>query len=120
MFGINGVEAIVLVLVVLFLVGPERLPEYAQKLKDLVKAAKRYATGATEDFKETLGPEIAEVDWRKFDPRQYDPRTIVRQALLEDDDAPAASSASIPDRRDELVSARLAPGQRAPFDGEST
>jgi sec-independent protein translocase protein TatB len=119
-FGINGVEAIVLVLVVLFLVGPERLPEYAEKLKELVKAAKHYATGATKDFKETLGPEIADVDWRKFDPRQYDPRTIVRQALLEDDDAPAAPSVPIPDRHGELVSARLAPGERAPFDGEST
>ncbi|MFF0903762.1 UNVERIFIED_CONTAM: Sec-independent protein translocase TatB [Kocuria sp. CPCC 205316] len=120
MFGINGGEMIVLVLLALFLIGPERLPEYAQKLKELVKAAKRYATGATDGLKETLGPEFADVDWRKLDPRQYDPRTIVRQALLEDDDAPASSSVSIPDRRDELVSARLAPGERAPFDGEST
>ena len=94
--------------------------QYAEKLKELVKAAKRYATGATEGLRETLGPELADVDWRKLDPRQYDPRTIVRQALLEDDEAPAASSASIPDRRDELVSVRLAPGERAPFDGEST
>ncbi|MGQ1840185.1 Sec-independent protein translocase TatB [Kocuria turfanensis] len=120
MFGINGVEAIVLVLVVMLLIGPERLPEYAEKLKELVKAAKRYATGASEDLKETLGPEIADVDWSRFDPRQYDPRTIVRQALLEDDDAPAASSATDPARRDESVTARLAPGQLAPFDAEST
>ena len=119
-FGINGGEMIVLVLLALFLIGPERLPEYAEKLKELVKAAKRYATGTTNGLKETLGPEFADVDWRKLDPRQYDPRTIVRQALLEDDDAPAASSATTPDRRDELVSARLAPGERAPFDGEST
>ncbi|MFW3385365.1 UNVERIFIED_CONTAM: Sec-independent protein translocase TatB [Kocuria sp. CPCC 205274] len=119
MFGINGGEMIVLVLLALFLIGPERLPEYAQKLKEFVKATKRYATGATDGLKESLGPELADVDWRKLDPRQYDPRTIVRQALLEDD-APAASSASIPDRRAEPVLARLAPGERAPFDGEST
>ena len=31
-----------------------------------------------------LGWDI-DVDWRKLDPRQYDPRTIVRQALLEDE-----------------------------------
>ncbi|WJZ68398.1 Sec-independent protein translocase TatB [Kocuria rosea] len=114
MFGINGAEMIVLVLLALFLVGPERLPEYAEKLKQLVKTAKRYATGATEDLKETLGPELADVDWRKLDPRQYDPRTIVRQALVEDEDAPA------PTRRNEPVRTGLAPGVPAPFDAEST
>ena len=105
---------IVLLLLALFLIGPERVPEYAQKLKELVKAGKRYATGATDGLKETLGPEFADVDWRKLDPRQYDPRTIVRQALLEDDDEP------VPAPRDEPVRTGLAPGERAPFDAEST
>lgn len=120
MFGINGGEAIVLLLLVLCLVGPERLPEYAEKLKEFVQAAKRYATGATEDLKETFGPEIADVDWSKLDPRQYDPRTIVRQALLEDDDVPVPPSAPSPVQRDEPMIARLTPGERAPFDAEST
>ena len=115
MLGINGGEAIILVLLVLFVIGPERLPEYAEKLKELVKALKRYATGATEELKETLGPELADVDWRKLDPRQYDPRTIVRQALLEDDDEPAAPA---PPAGPALK--RLAPGERAPFDAEAT
>jgi sec-independent protein translocase protein TatB len=115
-FGINGGEAIILVLLVLFVIGPERLPEYAEKLKELVKAAKRYATGATEELKETLGPELADVDWRKLDPRQYDPRTIVRQALLEDDDEEPAP----PPRPAGPVLTRLAPGERAPFDTEAT
>ena len=114
MFGINGAEMIVLILLALVLIGPERLPEYAEKLKQLVKTAKRYATGATEDLKETLGPELADVDWRKLDPRQYDPRTIVRQALAEDEDEPD------PTRPDESVRTSLASGVPAPFDAEST
>ena len=28
-----------------------------------------------------MGPEFDDIDWRKFDPRQYDPRRIVRDAL---------------------------------------
>ncbi|MCJ8503863.1 Sec-independent protein translocase TatB [Kocuria flava] len=116
MLGINGGEAIILVLLALFLIGPERLPEYAEKLRQLVRSAKRYATGATEELRETLGPELADVDWRKLDPRQYDPRTIVRQALLEDDDEPPARPAAPP--RAPVV--RLAPGERAPFDTEAT
>lgn len=115
MLGINGGEAIILVLLVLFIIGPERLPEYAEKLKEFVKAAKRYATGATEDLKQTLGPELADVDWRKLDPRQYDPRTIVRQALLEDDEPEKPVAA-----RPAPALSRLAPGERAPFDSEAT
>ncbi|MFC4904916.1 Sec-independent protein translocase TatB [Kocuria oceani] len=114
MFGINGAEMIVLILLALVLIGPERLPEYAEKLKQLVKTAKRYATGATEDLKESLGPELADVDWRKLDPRQYDPRTIVRQALIEDQDEPA------PARPNGPIRTSLAPGVPAPFDAEST
>jgi sec-independent protein translocase protein TatB len=86
MFGINGGEMVVLVLVALVFMGPERLPGYAEQVKNLVKSTKRYATVATQDLRETLGPEIAEVDWAKYDPRQYDPRNIVRQALREDDE----------------------------------
>ena len=40
-----------------------------------------------------MGPEFDEVDWTKLDPRQYDPRRIVREALL-DDPAPAAAAAT--------------------------
>lgn len=90
MFGINGLEAIVLIVVILLVVGPERLPEYAENLRDLVKRARRYASGAKEDLRETLGPEIGDLDWRKLDPRQYDPRTIVRDALLEADQEDSA------------------------------
>lgn len=85
MFGINGGEMIVLVLLVVFIIGPERLPGYAEQLKDLVKAGKRYATGAKTELKDTFGPDLDDVDWRKYDPRQYDPRTIVREALAESD-----------------------------------
>jgi sec-independent protein translocase protein TatB len=87
-FGINGGEMIVLVLLAFFIIGPERIPGYAEQLKELVKKAKQYASGAKEGLVDTLGPEVAEVDWKKLDPRQYDRRTIVRQALLEDDDDP--------------------------------
>lgn len=132
-FGISGVEAIVLIVIALLVIGPERLPEYAQKLKDLVKAARRYATGAKEDLRETLGPEVTDLDWRKLDPRQYDPRTIVREALAEADQEDAEEQRrrereereAARERRtaDESVTepvVRLAPGERAPFDSEAT
>ncbi|GGG64625.1 hypothetical protein GCM10011374_30370 [Kocuria dechangensis] len=113
MFGINGGEMIVLLLLALFIIGPERLPGYADQLKDLVKAAKRYASGAKTELKETFGPEIDDVDWRKYDPRQYDPRTIVREALAEAD-APEPDPEEL--RRREVTVARESEEERRAFE----
>ena len=33
-----------------------------------------------------MGPEFDDVDWKALDPRQYDPRRIVRDALMADDE----------------------------------
>src|SRR3954452_23783821 len=43
------------------------------------------AQGASSQMREELGPEFDEIDWRKLDPRQYDPRRIVREALSDND-----------------------------------
>ena len=81
MFGINGSEFIVLLVVAAVVLGPERLPQYAQQLARLVRELRRMAQGASAQMREELGPEFDEIDWRKLDPRQYDPRRIVREAL---------------------------------------
>lgn len=84
MFGINGFEMMILILVVLIVVGPQRLPEYAEKFKNLVKMVKHKADEAKASVKDDFGPEFDDVDWQKLDPRQYDPRRIVREALMEE------------------------------------
>ena len=86
MFGINGSEFIVLLVVAAFVLGPERLPQYAAQLGRLVRELRRMAQGASHQMREELGPEFDDIDWRKLDPRQYDPRRIVRDALLSDGD----------------------------------
>ncbi len=89
MFGINGGEFVVILLVALLILGPERLPHYAEQLGRLVRKGRRFAKGAQAQMRDELGPEFEDIDWRKLDPRQYDPRRIVRDALTdtwEDDD----------------------------------
>ena len=81
MFGINPSEFLVLVVVAAVVLGPERLPEYAQQLARLVRELRRMAQGASAQVRDELGPEFDDIDWRKLDPRQYDPRRIVREAL---------------------------------------
>ena len=82
-FGINGSEFLVLLVVAAVVLGPERLPKYAQQLTRLVRELRRMAQGAQEKVREELGPEFDDVDWRALDPRQYDPRRIVREALAD-------------------------------------
>lgn len=83
MFGISSSEFVVLLVVAAVVLGPERLPQYAQQLARLIRELRRMARGATEQVRAELGPEFDDVDWRKLDPRQYDPRRIVREALTD-------------------------------------
>lgn len=82
-FGINGGELIVLIVLALLLLGPEKIPEYLRKLREWIHKARKLAEGAKEQFKEETGTDFDEVDWQKYDPRQYDPRRVIREALSE-------------------------------------
>ncbi len=92
MFGINTPELILIVIVAVLVIGPTRLPGYVEKLKNLIREVRKMAAGARETIKEEAGLDIDEIDWKKLDPRQYDPRRIIREALLDDDDVAALNS----------------------------
>lgn len=84
MIGINGYEFIILIVLALVLLGPERLPEYAQTLGRWVRQARGMAEDAKVRFREETGTDFDEIEWQKYDPRQYDPRRIIREALSEE------------------------------------
>ncbi|WP_404349777.1 twin-arginine translocase TatA/TatE family subunit [Phycicoccus jejuensis] len=83
MFGVNGWEIILLALIAVFVLGPDKLPEYAAKLAHGIRRLRVMAEGAKDSLRDQLGPEYDDIDWRQYDPRQYDPRRIVREALLD-------------------------------------
>ena len=128
MLGINGPEFLLLLIIGLLVIGPSRLPEYTQKLANIVKEVRRMASGAREQIKEEVGIDIDDVDWKKYDPRQYDPRRIIKEALLEDDTKPVSAGApaavaaavSVAERRPARTVDRLPEGEPAPFDSEAT
>ncbi|WP_370893679.1 preprotein translocase subunit TatA [Janibacter sp. GXQ6167] len=90
---VNGWEFVILIVLAVVILGPERLPEYAAKLARFVVTARDMANNAKGQLKEQMGPEFEEVNWRQYDPRQYDPRKIVREALLEP--APVATRPTV-------------------------
>ena len=89
--SINGWEWIILVVVVLVVVGPERLPQFAAQLGRVVREVRRIATGARERVKEEVGDDLDEL--RNLDPRRYDPRRIIQDALNDDEPVTRAATA---------------------------
>ena len=53
--------------------------QYAAKL---IKQFGALAFTAKVQLREQMGPDFDDVDWTQYDPLQYDPRRIVREALL--------------------------------------
>ena len=111
MFDINGWEFILLLVAALLVIGPERMPEYSAKLAKLVKQVRGLADTAKVQLREQMGSEFDDVDWK-----QYDPRRIVREALMDDgsgdeqpDDVKGQSS---PMRHD--------PDKPTPYDQDAT
>ncbi len=123
MFGLSGEKLLILAIIAVFVLGPERLPEYAKGLANIIKSIRKMADGAKTQIKDELGPDYEDVDWRKLDPRQYDPRRIIREALMEDMDF--SSEKKVLSETVSLAAAvtavqSLEPGELAPFDSEST
>jgi len=141
-FGLTFDKLIIIAVIAVFLIGPDRLPGYAAQLARLVRSLRSMADGAKDRMREEMGPEFDEVDWKKLDPRQYDPRRIIREALLEDpvptaSAATAATAATAAAGAEKPVSTgtpangyvesayekrqrRLGKGRPAPYDAEAT
>ncbi len=121
-FGLTIEKLLLIGIIALFLIGPDRLPAYSAQLGRLIRQLRDMASGAKERMRDELGPDFDDMDWKKLDPRQYDPRRIIREALKED---PAAKSEAEPEpvviesayqRRKRLSGA----GKPAPFDPDLT
>lgn len=92
MLDINGGEFILLLVVAVLVIGPERLPKYAEQLGQWARQARGFVQDTKSRVDTELGDDLKDVDWAALDPRRYDPRRIVREALL--DDPPPARPAS--------------------------
>lgn len=117
-FGLTFEKLVIIGIIAVFLLGPERLPYYASQLARLTKTLRGLANGAKERMREEMGPDFDEVDWKKLDPRQYDPRRIIREALVDDEPIPVVKPPieSAYSQRQRL----LREGVPAPYDSEAT
>ncbi|MFF2369778.1 sec-independent translocase [Agromyces sp. NPDC058110] len=129
MFGLTFEKLLIIGVIAVFLLGPERLPHYAAQLGKFVRSLRDFANGAKDRMREEMGPEFDDVDWQKLDPRQYDPRRIIRDALSDADPfaepaKPVVARAAVNENSAYLQRKRkreaLGAGEAAPFDSEAT
>ena len=128
-FGLTFEKLLIIGVIAVFLLGPERLPHYAAQLGRFVRSVRDFANGAKDRMREEMGPDFDDVDWQKLDPRQYDPRRIIRDALSDADPfaepvKPVVARAGVNENSAYLQRKRkregLGAGEPAPFDSEAT
>lgn len=103
-------------IIAVLILGPDKLPRYAAQLAGLVRHLRRFIDNAKSRLTEEMGPEFAEVEWKKLDPRQYDPRRIIRDALLESPQTPESSQQP----GSEVPTTRADNRAGTPYDSEAT
>lgn len=113
MFGLTFEKLFLVGIVAAVVIGPQRLPLYAQRLGEYVRAVRRFVDQARAD----AGVE----EWRSdsYDPRRYDPRRIVREAWDERPDVRAPAEPTSFDPEVLAQAERIRPGQRYLVTGDS-
>jgi sec-independent protein translocase protein TatB len=123
-FGIGWPELFVIMAIGLIVVGPERLPKYAEDTGRLLRQLRRMAQDATVDLKAELGPEMADLNLN--DLRDLHPKRMMQKYLFEDDpeDEVPAGAAVLADQDPEPVRRGSGPplvfGDPAPYDIDTT
>ncbi len=105
-------ELAVILLLALFVFGPDRLPGIAAEAGKGLRRIRLYVKGMTDDLKSELGPELGDVDLASLHPK-----TFVRKHLLSDDDDELDPSVGRPVRR---AGSPLGPDEPAPWDPDTT
>ena len=85
-FDFGDGEVIGLALLAMILLGPDKLPQFAVDAAKMVKKIKNFASTATSELKENLGPGFEDLQ-----PSDLHPKTFIKKQLanaLEEDSNP--------------------------------
>ncbi|MHB1740150.1 MAG: sec-independent translocase [Actinomycetes bacterium] len=115
MLDINGGEVLFLLVIALFLFGPERLPKFAREAARVVRQVKLMAAQARSELSGHLGEEFKDLDLHSL--RDLNPRTLVTRTLLDDTPRPPAPSRSVSPRP---ARPPVSGGERPPYDPDAT
>lgn len=100
MFNIGPMEFLVLALVAVIVLGPDRLPQLARDAAQLLRTLRDLATGARTQLRDELGPEFADLDISQL--RNLNPRTALQRAILGDEETGVRAELRKYDPREDL------------------
>lgn len=80
MFGLSMEKILLLGVIAGLLIGPSRAADAIALVRDLAGRAGALARAS----KERVEAEVPDIDWQALNPSRYDPRRIVRDALIVD------------------------------------
>jgi sec-independent protein translocase protein TatB len=146
-FNVGPLELLVLAIVGLIVIGPDKLPGLARDAARMLRTLRDLAQGARTQLRDELGPEFADVDLRNLNPRtavsravfgedgvagdlrSLHPKNYLQDAFSDDDDGADADDVQETDDSDGVslhkpVSSPpqrpLGRDERAPFDTDAT
>lgn len=107
MFGLTLEKMIIIGLIAAVLIGPQRLPMYAQKLSELIRTFRAFAEASRVRAESELGMPLNTAEWNS-QLRQYDPRRIVRDAWTASPQAATSGAQdAVPDATSDAAAADL-------------
>ncbi|MFF7681118.1 Sec-independent protein translocase TatB [Microbacterium sp. NPDC007973] len=98
MFGLTFEKLVLVGLIAAVVLGPQRLPVVVGRAAALVRDLRRTVDAARVRAAEEIGVPVDAPQWRALDPRRYDPRRIVAEALAApsvEATVPAGATASV-------------------------
>jgi len=110
MFGMGWPEVAVIMIVAIFVFGPEKLPQLAKQAGSFLRTARQMMDNAKKDLTSELGDEYAalkDLNLRDLNPKEFVRRQVVEAMESEPDNKPQGKR---PLRR----------GERPPFDVDAT
>ncbi|WP_143338265.1 hypothetical protein [Demequina sp. NBRC 110054] len=81
MLGLSMDKLLIVMVLAAVVIGPHRLPHYAHLLATFTRQVRDALESARTRIEEESGVSLDDEEWRQLDPRRYDPRTIIREAL---------------------------------------
>lgn len=77
MFDVSPWELIAIAVIGLLVFGPDKLPKLAADGARLLREIRRMATGAQQELRDSLGPELADLNLSDLDPRSFVKRNLL-------------------------------------------
>jgi sec-independent protein translocase protein TatB len=91
LFNIGFDKVVLIAVIVGVVIGPKRLPVAAATLARYLRRLRTFIDETKATVETELGTEPGELNWQRLDPRQYDPRRIIRDAFFDDDEGEPAT-----------------------------